>query len=241
MIDVQNLINEAIERNNQVKAGGRDSNYFHVSDAGTCYRKRFYKRLNVDVPNEIPIANLRKMVAGDAGHEKLQYLLRSGGNLFASENEISAEHIKGHFDGIVREGDQLTLLEIKTIEKFSMRYIKEGGPKPEHEMQMFTYWHLLRKYYTNLNSASLSYVKREDFESKDFNYTYTDDLAEKVLAEWNPLIGFWKDQKLPPCTCAHDYNGNGIKYCRYQVSDELCCPESLFDKQLFEKFEVTNA
>lgn len=232
MFNLQTLIDEAVIKNNQVKSGGRDASYFHVSDAGTCYRKRYYKRLGIAPTTEIDAPALRKMLAGDAGHEKLQFILKRNGNLMASEGEVKTKHILGHFDAIVKNGVK-TLLEIKTTEKFQIGYIKKTGAKPEHKLQMFTYWSLLRKDYSDLDNAILSYVKREDFEAHDYYFNWSDEIQAQVDNEWKPLIKFWESGELPPCTCSVDYGGNGVKYCRYP-SDELnCCDEVLYTQ--FEK------
>jgi hypothetical protein len=96
VIDIQKIVDAAIERRNQVRAGGRDKDYFHVSDAGTCYRKRYLKRLGVEPQVPIPTASLRKMYAGDAGHVALQELLKWDNSLFASEGNLGdGQHILG--------------------------------------------------------------------------------------------------------------------------------------------------
>jgi hypothetical protein len=223
MFNMQALLDEAITKNSQYKGGQRDNAKFSVSDAGGCYRARVYKRLGVEPTREIEIAGLRKMQAGTAGHEHIQYLLK----LFLSETELETEHLKGHPDAVVKNGE-LSLLEIKTIEKWGMTHITNKGAKPEHKLQMFTYWSLLRKELLNLNSAVLSYVKREDFGCKDFYFNWSDEIQEKVDNEWNPLIRLWENKKLPACSCKEMYDGNGAKYCRYSTSDKECCDESLF-------------
>lgn len=227
MIKIQQLIDEAVQKNNQVRSGARDSDFFHVSDAGTCYRKRYFKRLGVPATTEIAVASLRKMVAGDAGHEMLQKLLYRAGSLFAAEGTIQSKHIKGHFDAIVKSEGKC-LIEFKTIEKWAMGYIKKDGPKREHLTQMFTYWSFLRDDYQSLDQATLAYMKREDFEAVEFNYVWDSDIAVKVSEEWSPLIDFWNKQIIPPCTCNEDYGGKGVNYCRYPSEDrETCCSEEL--------------
>lgn len=236
VIDIQQLIDDAVTQRSQVRSGGRDSGYFHVSDAGTCYRKRYLKRLGVPPTVEIATGALRKMLAGDAGHEMLQATLHHHGQLFAAEGTITTHHIQGHFDAIVkpeRFTTEKVLLEFKTIEKWGMTHIKKDGPKLEHKLQMFTYWHWLRPDYTDLNQATLFYIKREDFEGLPFNYFWSDDIAEQVVQEWGPLITAWMLEQVPACTCAEDYGGNGIKYCRYIEKDgESCCDLKLIDRHL---------
>ena len=229
-LNIQTIINEIVEENNQYKGGLRNNGKFSISDAGTCYRARIYKRMGVEPTRTIPIENLRKMVAGDAGHEKLQNLLWRGKKMFLSENEVEDEHRLGHPDGIIKSGGIKHLIEIKTIEKWGMGWIKKQGAKHEHVLQMMTYWVLLRKDIVDLNRAVLSYVKREDFEAKDFYFLWNNDIERQVDEEWQPLIKHWLDKTLPDCTCAEMYNGNGAKYCRYATSETECCDEKLFQK-----------
>ncbi len=192
---------------------------------------RFLKRLGIEPTVEIPVANLRKMVAGDAGHEKLQQLLNKQGKLFASENTLGDDNVKGHFDGIVKDGDTKALVEFKTIEKYQMPYIAQDGPKPQHLMQMFTYWLWLRNDYKDLDQAILVYVKREDFEARTYDYKWDEDIAIQTLEHWALLSQYWTKQELPPCTCDKDYGGNGQKYCRYRL-DGKCCNEALFKQEI---------
>lgn len=232
MINVQARIDEAIRKSSGYKTAKRDGSKFHVSDAGTCYRKRVLKRLGIAPTRDIPTPNLRKMVAGDAGHDKLQSLLQANHSLMMAEGEIDTEHIKGHYDGIIRDDDGAkALIEFKTIEKWGMSHIIKDGAKPEHELQMFTYWDHLRKDFTNLEQAVLVYVKREDFGARDFHYWWSPDIPQKVANEWGPLLKYWVDKELPPCTCHKDYGGYGVKYCPYQDDDEHCCSPTLTEDQ----------
>lgn len=228
MIDIQELVNQAVLKNNQVRGGYRDASKFHVSDAGTCYRKRYFKRLGIKPEFDIPVAALRKMLAGDGGHLQLQSVLGKYGKLFAAEKELETDDVKGHFDAIVAEKQEKTMLEIKTIEKWGMTYIKKDGPKKEHLLQMFTYWAHSRGDYTKLDQATLFYVKREDFEGVQFNYKWSKDILDQVNHEWAPLLQYWREQKIPPCTCHEDYGGKGMQYCRYANEEKTeCCSETL--------------
>jgi hypothetical protein len=241
VIDIQKIVDAAIERRNQVRAGGRDKDYFHVSDAGTCYRKRYLKRLGVEPQVPIPTASLRKMYAGDAGHVALQELLKWDNSLFASEGNLGdGQHILGHFDGIIMPGlRQKVMLEIKTVEKWSLSHIvgscsckgtpKEHaiGPKPEHILQAKTYWVFGRDQYTSLDQMTVAYFKREDFGGVQFDYQWQDEVREEVSREWLPLLKAWAAKVLPACTCNLDYGGAGVNYCRYQDGQGGCCSEDL--------------
>jgi len=227
-LNIQNLINEAITKQSAYNTGNRDNRLFNISDAGGCYRARIYKRLGIEPTRTIEIEGLRKMTAGNAGHEKLQALLDS--KLFLSESSITDEHRLGHPDGVIKNGDNKILVEFKTIEKFQMGYIRKQGAKEPHILQMFTYWSLLRRDLIDLDHAVLSYVKREDFEALDFHFIWSDDIQAKVLLEWEPLIHYWIAKTLPPCTCIDMYNGAGPRYCNYlnNVENLTCCDEKLF-------------
>lgn len=228
--NVQTLIDTLIQENNQYKSGQRDNAKFSISDAGGCYRARIYKRMGIEPTRKIEIEGLRKMVAGDAGHEKLQSLLWRGHKMFLSENEVESEHLLGHPDGIIKHGNTKYLVEFKTIEKWGMGHIKRDGAKQPHVLQLFTYWSLLREDIANLDRAVLSYIKREDFEAHDFYFNWNDNIQAQVNAEWHPLITHWVEKTLPDCTCIEMYNGAGPKYCRYlnNLENMTCCDEKLF-------------
>jgi hypothetical protein len=219
--NIQTVIDDIVEQNNQYQTSKRDNAKFHISDAGGCYRSRIYKRMGVEPTRKIEMQGLRKMVAGDAGHEKLQQLLARGKKLFLSESEVETEHLLGHPDAVMKHGGEKYLVEFKTVEKWGMGWIKRDGAKREHVLQMFTYW-------VNLYHAVLSYVKREDFEAHDLYFVWGDIIQEEVNQEWTPLIDHWNNKTLPECTCADMYGGNGRKYCRYMVDEGHCCSESLF-------------
>lgn len=242
VIDVQDVVNRAVERRNQVRGGQRDNDFFHVSDAGTCLRKRYLKRLGVEPQIPIPVASLRKMLAGDAGHVALQELLKWDNSLFAAEGALGTDQILGHFDGIIKPdlaSKQKVLLEIKTVEKWGLSHItgscsckgtpKEHaiGPKPEHLLQVKTYWVFARREYTGLDQMTLAYFKREDFGGVQFDYEWTNDIATEVMNEWLPLLKAWESHTLPECTCATDYGGAGVNYCRFQDGQGGCCNENL--------------
>lgn len=230
MLNVGKLIDQAVVARSEAKGAKRSASHFHVSDAGLCYRKRFLKRMGVPPTRLIPPGALRKMLAGEGGHEILQETLQGYGALFAAELEVRTEDILGHFDAIVKDGDHKVLLEFKTVEKWSMGHIKKDGPKPEHIMQMFTYWTMLRRDFTYLNQATLVYLMREDFQNISFDYLWDREVATRVSAEWSPLLGYWMRGELPPCTCNKDYGGSGISYCQYQAPDkESCCSATLFN------------
>ena len=232
IVNTQDLIDNAIQQWSDQKEAERDTEHFACSDAGLCYRSRFLKRLGVPSTRVTPVGALRKMMAGEAAHEKLQAVLKASGQLESAEETLSLwPDVLGHYDAVVREGDERILLEFKTIEKWQMGHIKKDGPKPQHILQMFTYWFQLRaqpKETKNLNQATLIYVQREDYQQVQFDYLWDKEIAGKTLAEWLPLFAYWKNQQLPPCSCGEDFDGNGMKYCRYQARDgESCCDPEL--------------
>lgn len=231
MINTQRLIDDSIKQWSEAKERERDNSYFSVSDAGLCYRSRFLKRLGVPSTRVTPVGALRKMMAGEAAHEKLQAVLHASGQLESFEETLHLwPDVLGHYDAVVKEGKERILLEFKTIEKWQMGHIKKDGPKPQHVLQMFSYWFQLRAKKTeNLNQATLIYVQREDYQQVQYDYLWSREIADKTLAEWLALISAWRKQELPECTCLKDYGGKGPAYCRYQDTQnpEICCKAEL--------------
>jgi hypothetical protein len=240
MINVQNIIDQASQKWSDDKSSLRNKDRFHVSDAGLCYRSRYFKRLGIPSTRVTPVGALRKMLAGEAGHEKLQAILQASGALISSEETLETPDIIGHYDAMIKDGKTKVLLEFKTVEKWSMAHIKKDGPKKEHVIQMLTYWDLLRREKKNasLLQATLVYVMREDFQSVSFDYLWNDDMHKMVLSEWLGLLEAWKKQELPICTCMKDYGGHGVSYCKYQDGPETCCSEDLIEKAQLDAVQV---
>lgn len=230
MFDIQKIVDDALLRNNAWAGSKRPVGRFNVSDAGLCYRARTYKRLGVPSQVKMTGADLRKMMSGTASHEKIQYLLKRTGNIILAEDEVGTEHRVGHPDGVIIENGEMAVIDFKTIEKWAMGWIKKKGAKKNHELQLFTYWVDLRKIIPNLNHGLLFYMKREDWEAKPFNYIWNDNIEQMVNDEWNPLIEYWVREELPPCTCSEDYDGAGVKYCKFATSETQCCSETLYTK-----------
>jgi hypothetical protein len=234
LLNFQDILYEIVEKRGQFRSNARDSEKFHISDSGGCYRARYMKRLGIQPTFPIPPGALCKMMAGDAAHDQLQRILKSYDKLLAAETTVGTDDVIGHFDGIVRHDEAKFLLDFKTIEKWGMTHIRKDGPKREHMLQLFTYWYFLRKDYKDLDQASLVYVMREDYQIKQFDWLWSDDVAAEMSREWSPLLAYWDRKELPPCTCTELYNGTGPKYCRFKT-DEIgssCCDELLINKKL---------
>jgi hypothetical protein len=232
MFDIQNLINDTVVKSSTYKSAKRDGARFHFSDAGNCYRMRYFKRHGVEPTRNIEAKALLKMMAGEASHKQLQYLLARYSKIIMAEMELGNDDITGHPDGVLMHENIFVPVEFKTNEKWGMTHIRKHGAKKEHELQLFTNWSFLRKIVPTADNAALVYMKREDWETKTFNYIWNEEIQAKVDAEWQPLIGYWTRGEIPPCSCAEMYDGAGPKYCRYGETNTSCCAEALFYDQL---------
>lgn len=231
MLNVQTLLDEALIKRSENWPKSKEPK-FHISDAGKCYRQRYFKRLGVERLVPMPLGGMRKGAAGDAAHEKITSLLDRG--VMAAERYLETEHIRGRFDTLIKdkEGNK-ALIQIKSTEKWQLGHIKTKGPSAHDELQLFTEWTLAREDYKDLDQAILFYVKREDFQGVAYDYQWSEEIKKKVEQDFKPLIAYWLKQELPPCTCHQDYDGKGPDYCMYKEVDEVtgetigCCNEKL--------------
>lgn len=142
-------------------------------------------------------------------------------------------------------GQKLILYDYKTAHSDSFNYVKNRPMGHYHTMQLATYMYMWRKLYPNialpkypnspvgdlrdLTEARILSISKDDLRLHEEQLMWSDDLEKKVLDYWNTLNKYWKDKKLPPCTCA-DYDGGfmgkrskkGKIYNDFYYNDEPC-------------------
>jgi hypothetical protein len=135
--------------------------------------------------------------------------------------------IKGHYDDIIKAEDNLILYDYKTANSRSFDYKKEMSHF--HRYQLGTYLHMLRqtKEYKNLTEARVLTIEKDTLRTKEFVLMWSDDLEAEILNYWNTINDFWKNKKLPPCTCEEQEGGFMAKpaYNPYFYNGQPCSRE----------------
>ena len=203
--------------------------YWSASSAGYCMRKNIFDRLQVPhVETESDARKQRVFESGHIFHEWIQRLTKEAGLSVAQENELIDDKImvKGHFDDLVRIDGKLLLIDYKTQNSRAFSYAK-----PEishyHRMQLATYMYMLRKGLynrveaeaykvangeypvdtTKLDEARLVKISKDDLRMGEQQLHWTPGLEKLVYEYWSTLNSYWKNKRLPKCTCA-DYEIN---------------------------------
>ena len=111
---------------------------FYASELGYCPRRLYYSRMKTEKKEPFP-KNYFRLEDGTAIHRKIQSDLKELGILVEKEKRLNEPllGISGHFDGVIKldlgNGDELILLEIKTINKAG--FIKLLAPKRANFVQ----------------------------------------------------------------------------------------------------------
>jgi hypothetical protein len=200
--------------------------YWSASSAGYCQRKVIFDRLQVDSTSNDDARRQRVFTAGHLFHEWLQSLTKEAGCSVSQEGELIDDKlmIKGHYDDIIKAEDNLILYDYKTANSRSFDYKKEMSYF--HRMQLGTYLHMLRqtKDFKNLTEARVLTIEKDTLRTKEFVLMWNRELEEEVLNYWNTINMFWKDKKLPPCTCEEQEGGFMAKpaYNPYFYNGQPC-------------------
>lgn len=183
--------------------------YWSASSAGYCMRKNIFERLKVPhVETESDARKQRIFTSGHIFHSWIQGLTKDAGVSVSQEAELIDDKIKvkGHYDDLIQTEGGLVLVDYKTVNSQAFKY-KKDEPSHYHTMQLGTYLYMLRKEFKGLKEARIVLISKDDLRMKEQPLSYTPDLEKKVYEYWATLNGYWKDKKIPKCTCA-DYEVN---------------------------------
>lgn len=235
--------------------------YWSASSAGYCMRLVMMRRMGVPkVPELAEEADRQTRVfeAGHIFHEWVQRITKDAGISIASELELQDEDlmIRGHFDDLVKVGDSLILYDYKTANSQAFNY-KKDKIGDYHRMQLGTYMYMLRKQMPKIdkiaqkdfgdatrgqyvNEARIMQISKDDLRMREFQLMWTPDLEKDVVSYWKTLNGYWKNKKLPNCTCLDRDGGfmgrrskKGKVYNDFFYNDEPC------SLQWFNKWKET--
>lgn len=148
-------------------------------------------------------------------------------------DDIADSPMKGAVPRFVSD-DNLVLYDYKTAHSRSFTYAKDRPMSHYHKMQLGTYMYMLRdsKYSfggdntpaKDLTEARILSISKDDLRMSEKQLLWTPDLEKEVVGYWTTLNGYWKNKKIPKCTCA-DYENGFLaqeKYNPYFRDGEPC-------------------
>ena len=226
--------------------------YWSASSAGYCMRLNIMRRLGVPKVPELEdnATQTRIFEAGHIFHEWLQRITKDAGLSIASEVELQDEDlmIRGHFDDLILQDEKLILYDYKTAHSASFNYKKRQTEIGHyHKMQLGTYIYMLRhdetmKHWngvesqlenfvdcTKVSEARILSISKDDLRMHETQLLWTPQLEKEIVGYWRTLNGYWKNKKMPKCTCL-EYDGGfmgrksakGKFYNDFFYEDEPC-------------------
>ena len=171
---------------------------WRVSGMGTCIRQRYLERVGAPCQPFEPRV-LRVFKIGKILHEYIQELLGYNNLLVAKEGTVENDHIRGHFDAIVKDGDNQILYEFKSVHSRKFHYVrKRGGMDKHHIKQVLTYFMLLKPKYPKLKEARIVYFSKDDLCIEEQMFYLTPEREAEIKDELATLDKYWEEKKLPP-------------------------------------------
>lgn len=130
------------------------------SQAGKCNRANYYMRKQVETDGSIDPRTQRIFDNGTYTHERLQSYLLDMNLLICDEVPLINDEyvIQGHTDGFLDLGDEVAILEIKSINDNQFSQLKDA--KDEHKCQGLIYLFCAEERRLYLRST---YKSREEF------------------------------------------------------------------------------
>lgn len=114
----------------------------------------------------------------------------------------------------------LILMDYKTRNSKNFNYAKQ--PSYFHRLQLGTYMYMLRRggsivngkevivpidEIANLTEARTLNIEKDTLRMAEVQYMWSPELEKDVLDYWNTLNKYWKEKRLPKCTCHEQANG----------------------------------
>lgn len=177
------------------KPNDRAVNVNAPSQAGKCNRANYYMRMQYEGDGTIDPRTQRIFDNGTYTHERLQAYLIDMGLLHMDEVPVLNEkyNIQGHTDGYLNFGDEVAILEIKSINDNQFNQLKDA--KEEHKCQGLIYlfcteerrkW--LHKHYKNKAEFDASYNDRYKYFEQRYQhmqsghkYSREEKIANEVM------------------------------------------------------------
>ncbi len=207
------MLKEIIDKFYLERQRDREQRHFYVTDAGRCARSVFFKFKNA--PRKEMEANiLRLFDHGDHIHKLIMKPLLSARDIHVVASEVDIppqELISGRADAIVSDGQELFVLDIKSINSMIFKTLTE--PKEENVIQIQLYLH-----YFQIPKGILLYVNKDTQDLKEFLVAYNKTHVETLLANLGHLKKQIDSNIVPARMPSYPVDWQ----CRYCQFKEVC-------------------
>lgn len=187
----------------------REQNHFYVTDAGKCSRAVFFKLKNVS-REKMDARMLRLFDHGDYIQMQILNTLFSLGVVRASEIRIPPQElISGRADAIITLGNELYVVDFKSMNSMIFRKLQE--PKEDNVNQIQLYLH-----YFKIPKGILLYMSKDTSELKEFVVKYNAKLARNLIKDLEDLDKKIKADIVPKQLSDYPRNRQ-CAYCQFRT------------------------
>lgn len=182
----------------------RKQRVFSAGDVFHEWVQRITRDAGLSIAQELELQDDKLMVRGH-----IDDLILIGGHI---EGDSSSE-----LDPPVIKGGHLILYDYKSAHSRSFSYAKDRPMSHYHKMQLATYMYLLRQLAVehidsktpkiphsgavNLEEGRVMSISKDDLRMVEKQLLYTPSLEKEVVGYWSTLNGYYKNFKIPRCTC----------------------------------------
>lgn len=206
---------------------------FSASARGTCMRQQVFQFTDLQPVSRFSSSLIAIFHQGTFMHLKWQALLSDAGVLDELEVPCVWDDMRltGTIDGAGAIPESHVLFnsherfgwELKSINSNGYRYVINGGPKPEHLLQIHAYM-----LATGWKVWSLCYENKDTQEWKEFTVFYDPDIGEQVQNELTALNGYVDNRELPPILDECRQMKGAFKQCAFA---HVCLDQDKWPKQ----------
>lgn len=212
-----------------------DARKTRVFEAGHVFHEwaqRITKNAGLSIAQELELQDEDLMVRGH-----IDDLVLIGGTPLGSLPPEAMVRPENTHNGLLNDG-KLILYDYKTQHANAFTWQKGRPPSYYHKMQAGTYMYMLRKEGLKkpiakdaepmlVAEARILKISKDDLRMDENQILWDVQLENDVKLYWDTLNGYWKENKLPSCSC-HLHEGGFMakeKFNPYFYDGEPCSLE----------------
>lgn len=162
------------------QAPGKIRDYFHLSEIGKS-KKEIYESMRKPESRKTDATLQRIFDNGNYMHSRYYKYLAEMKLLVAAEIDVvNNDLFHGRADGILTDGKDLYVLDLKSMNQFPFANLKEAVKKDVLQIQFYM-------YYLNIPKGILLYENKNNQDIKTFIVELDKNMVEKVIEEFKKL------------------------------------------------------
>jgi len=229
------MLKELIDKFYEDKNKDKEQVHFFITDVGKCGRAIFFKFKQA--PREKMEARLLRVFEhGDYIHQLIMKALFGIREVHVVASEVNMppqEMISGRADAILSIGNELYVLDIKSINSMIFKNMVEKGtgPKEENVKQIQLYLH-----YFNIKKGILLYVDKDQQNLQEYLIDYDPELCFRLINEFKVLKNKIDSGIIPEVLPDYPHNWQ-CAYCQFRTICDLAGRGEIDWKEFKERIE----